>query len=81
VTAPTPKPPKRYTVAVCLDHSTSPDDHATTEADAQLIAAAPDLLAALKSMLATWGSQLETEIIAARDAAMAAVARAEGGAR
>jgi hypothetical protein len=43
-----------------------------------LIAAAPDLLAACLAMLATWGGDDEDEIIAARDRARAAVARAMG---
>lgn len=50
--------------------------------DMHLIAAAPDLLAACFGMLATWGSQDEDAIIAARDAARAAVEKAmKGGAK
>ncbi len=50
-------------------------------ANAHLIAAAPDLLAACFGMLATWGSQDEDAIIAARDAARAAVEKAMGEAK
>jgi hypothetical protein len=47
-------------------------------ANARLIAASPDLLAACLAMLSTWGSDDEDAIIAARDQARTAVAKATG---
>lgn len=49
-----------------------------SDADANLVAAAPELLEACKAMLATWGSDDEDAIIAAKKAAIAAVAKATG---
>lgn len=58
----------------------TPDE---ARANAHLIAAAPDLLAALKAILANDGSAGTYDLLKvsdAREAARAAIARAEGGA-
>ncbi len=44
ITAPTPKPDRRFTVAVTICHSNEPEEIAATAADVRLIALAPELL-------------------------------------
>lgn len=55
VTATTPKPDRRYTVAVLTETSGTPEDVATTHADAALIAAAPDMADAIRFCLVNAG--------------------------
>lgn len=49
-----------------------------SQADAHLIAAAPDLLATLKTLVGLLNDDLQEEAAAAWDAAVAAIAKAEG---
>lgn len=57
------------------------DQYYEAEANARLIAAAPDLLAACKLLADdVEGCELDASMVAARNAAVAAIAKAEGGA-
>ena len=66
----------RAAAGLDAEGTTPGPEQCLSQDDARLIAA--DLLAACARMLATWGTDDEDEIIAARDAALAAIAKATG---
>ena len=67
-----------FTIARVTCEARNPLQRVEDVANARLIAAAPELITACKMMLLTWGSDDEEAVIAARDAACAAIAKSEG---